>query len=219
MISVTAEQMREIDRYTIEEIGIPSIVLMENAKNAMINFIPLDGYEKYIVVVGVGNNGGDGLAIARDLILEDKETIVFIVGNVEKGSKDFLINYNILKNIEANIINIKEKSDLIILENTLTIDDIVIDGIFGTGLNSDIRGISKEVIEILNNSKAFKFSIDIPSGLDANTGKVLGVAVKSDYVVTLGIMKKGLENYSGHVTVEDIGIPKIVIEKVLGKQK
>ena len=216
MISVTAKQMREIDRYTIEEIGIPSIVLMENAKNAMVNFIPLDGYEKYIIVAGVGNNGGDGLAIARDLILEEKDTLVFIIGDIEKGSKDFLVNYNILKNINADITMIKVKEDLQKLIDVLTVDDIIIDGIFGTGISSDIKGIYYDVVGVLNSSKAFKFSIDIPSGLDADTGKVHKIAVNADYVVTLGLMKKGLENYSGHVTVEDIGIPKIVVEKVLG---
>ncbi len=217
MISVTAKQMREIDRYTIEEIGIPSIVLMENAKNAMINFIPLDGYEKYIIVAGVGNNGGDGLAMARDLILEEKETLVFVVGDISKASKDFLINYNILKNIKANIVNIKEDKDLIQLKESLTVGDIIVDAIFGTGLNSDVRGIAVKVIKVLNKSKSFKFSVDIPSGLNADTGEVQGIAVQADYVVTLGLMKKGLKDYNGQVTVENIGIPQIAIKKVLEK--
>ena len=215
MITVTAEQMRQIDKYTIEQIGIPSIVLMENAKNAMINYLPLDGYDKYIIIAGVGNNGGDALAMARDLILEEKDIYIYIIGDMEKGSKDFLINYNILKNINANILQIKEKNDLIFLEENLSIDSIVIDGIFGTGLTKEVRGIFMDTITMINSSKAFKFSIDIPSGMDADTGGIHGTVVNADYVVTLGLMKKGLENYEGEITVEDIGIPKIAVEAIL----
>lgn len=215
MISVTAEQMRAIDKYTIDKIGIPSIVLMENAKNSIMKYIPLDGYDKYIILAGVGNNGGDALAIGRDLVLEEKDTYIYIVGDINKGSVDFNINYNILKNIGVNIINLQKEEDLFKLEENLSIDSILIDGIFGTGLSSDIRGITVEIIEMINKSKTFKFSVDIPSGMDANTGEIHGVAVKADYVVTLGLMKKGLENYSDEISVEDIGIPKIAIEEVL----
>lgn len=157
MISVTAEEMRKIDKYAIEEIGIPSIVLMENAKNAMINYIPLDGYEKYIIVAGVGNNGGDALAMARDLILEEKETYIYIAGNLNKASEDFKINYNILKNIGGNIIALENEEDLLKLKENLSGDSIIIDGIFGTGLNSGIRGIIFEIIDIINSSNAFIF--------------------------------------------------------------
>ncbi len=215
MISVTAEQMRQIDRYTIEEIGIPSIVLMENAKNAMINYIPLDGYERYIVVSGVGNNGGDGLAMARDLILEDKEVIIYVVGDLKKASTDFMINYNILKNINSNINLLKSTDDLNRFKDSINDDSILIDGIFGTGLQRDIQGLIFDIINIINESKAFVFSIDIPSGMDADTGKTHGIAVEADYVVTLGLMKKGLEKYKGQITVEDIGIPKKAVEEIL----
>ncbi|HHX70849.1 MAG TPA: NAD(P)H-hydrate epimerase [Gallicola sp.] len=216
MISVTAEEMRKIDKYAIEEIGIPSIVLMENAKNAMINYIPLDGYEKYIIVAGVGNNGGDALAMARDLILEEKETYIYIAGNLNKASEDFKINYNILKNIGGNIIALENEEDLLKLKENLSGDSIIIDGIFGTGLNSGIRGIIFEIIDIINSSNAFIFSIDIPSGLDADTGAIHGTSINADLVVTLGLMKKGLLNYEGEVMVEKIGIPKQAVEAVLG---
>lgn len=215
MISVTAEQMRQIDKYTIEEIGIPSIVLMENAKNAMINYIPLDGYESYIVVAGVGNNGGDGLAMARDLILENKDVIIYIVGDLNKASKDFMINYNILKNIDGKVYLIKSENDFKKFKEDITEDSILIDGIFGTGLQRDIKGLIFDTINIINNSKAFVFSIDIPSGMNADNGEIHGIAIDADYVVTLGLMKKGLENYEGQITVEDIGIPKKAFDEVL----
>lgn len=219
MISISAEQMRQIDKFTIEEIGIPSIVLMENAKNAMMPYIPLDGYDNYVILAGVGNNGGDALAIGRDLALEEKDLSIFVVGDLNKGSKDFNINYNILKNIGMKIINIKGLEELEILKKKISIDSIIVDGIFGTGLNSDIRGIAVDVIETINNSKAFKFSVDIPSGMNADTGKIQGVGVNADYVVTLGLMKNGLKNYKGEISVEDIGIPKKSVNTILEKNK
>ena len=209
--------MRNIDKYTIEVIGIPSIVLMENAKNALIKSLPLNDYNKYIITAGVGNNGGDALAMARDLILKEKDTYIYIVGDIEKASKDFLINFNILKNIKANIIELKDNKDLAKLEENLSADSIVIDGIFGTGLRKEVRGIFMETINTINASEAFKFSIDIPSGLDADTGDVHGSVINADYVVTLGLMKKGLENYEGQIKVESIGIPKIAVEAILNK--
>lgn len=209
--------MRNIDKYTIEVIGIPSIVLMENAKNALIKSLSLNDYNKYIITAGVGNNGGDALAMARDLILKEKDTYIYIVGDIEKASKDFLINYNILKNIKANIIELKDNKDLAKLEENLSADSIVIDGIFGTGLRKEVRGIFMETINTINASEAFKFSIDIPSGLDADTGEIHGSVINADYVVTLGLMKKGLENYEGQIKVESIGIPKIAVEAILNK--
>jgi len=214
MLAITGKQMREIDRYTIEEIGIPSIVLMENAKNALMKHIPKD-YEKFIVLVGVGNNGGDGVAMFRDLLLMKKDCVLVIVGNLEKASKDFLVNYNIVKNLNGKIFVIDENLTLDEFKKMLDKDVFLIEGLFGTGLSRDIKGVYKDIIDIVNESEVFKFSIDIPSGVDSETGKIYNVAIDSDYVVTLACMKKGLLNWPKKVYVEDIGIPEIVVKKVL----
>ena len=214
MLAITGKEMREIDRVTIEEIGIPSIVLMENAKNALMKHIPED-YEKFIVLVGVGNNGGDGVAMFRDLILKGRDAKLVIVGNLEKASKDFLINFNIVKNLKGEIFIIDENLNLKDFEKMLNQDVFVIEGLFGTGLSRDIKGVYKDIIEIVNKSEAFKFSIDIPSGIDSETGKTYNIAIDADYTVTLACMKKGLINWPKQVYVEDIGIPEIVVNKVL----
>lgn len=214
MLAITGKEMREIDRVTIEEIGIPSIVLMENAKNALMKHIPED-YEKFIVLVGVGNNGGDGVAMFRDLILKGRDAKLVIVGNLEKASKDFLINFNIVKNLKGEIFIIDENLNLKDFEKMLNKDVFLIEGLFGTGLSRDIKGVYKDIIEIVNKSEAFKFSIDIPSGIDSETGKTYNIAIDADYTVTLACMKKGLINWPKQVYVEDIGIPEIVVNKVL----
>ena len=97
MISVTGNQMKAIDNYCIEKLGIPGIVLMENAALKVVKNIDLDEFTSFTIVCGVGNNGGDGLAVARHLYVLGKEVKVFLIGNIGKGSRDFDINYKILK--------------------------------------------------------------------------------------------------------------------------
>ena len=209
-----------IDKDAIEMVGIPSIVLMENAKNAIKNWIDQNtDYDKYIVVTGVGNNGGDGLALARDLYLDQKDVKVYIIGNIKNSTKDFEINLNILNNLEVDIINIKEKKDLEDLKSSITADTMIIDGIFGTGLSRDVEGLYKDAIEIINQSKGYVLSIDIPSGINAETGDIMGVAVDADTLLTLQLPKLFLKNYQKEYQVLDIGIPKLSIQRVLKAQK
>ncbi|MDU5223913.1 MAG: NAD(P)H-hydrate epimerase, partial [Finegoldia magna] len=103
MIYVTAEQMRQIDHYTINEIGIPSIVLMENAKAQISKHILDKKFAKAYVFASVGNNGGDGLAVARDIYIAEKYVKVYVIGKLEKASTDFKINYDILKKLDVEI--------------------------------------------------------------------------------------------------------------------
>lgn len=212
MIYLTAEQMKEVDRYTIEEIGIPSIVLMENAKRAVSKKILERDFDTCHIVAGIGNNGGDGLAVARDIYLKGKDVKVYLIGDPEKGSPDFKINYKILKNLKLDIISLDENTDFSISDR-----DIIVDAIFGTGLKRDIEGLFKNVIEKLNQKKAYKISIDMPSGLDSDDGSVHGILFESDLLVSLQCPKVGLKNYKGSFVVEEIGIPDISIERVLNK--
>lgn len=208
---ITREQMREMDRYAIEVIGIPSIVLMENAKHAMMKHLPQK--EKYVVVAGTGNNGGDGLAMARDLWIDKKDVFVFWMGN--HMSKDFAVQKRILENLHCPMENLQNEKQLL---DRLTKDTCVIDAIFGTGLNSDIKGIQKHVIASLNHSDAFVFSVDIPSGIDANDGSIHGICVKADRTVTLHDLKAGMKALE-NVWVEPIGIPQQAVDAVLLKSK
>src|SRR5699024_4898450 len=141
-----------------------------------------------------------------------------------KGSKDFKTNYNILKNIDADIFNISKKDDLNVLKNSLVTSDIVIDSIFGTGLSRDVEGLFSEAINLINKESKYIIAVDIPSGLSANTGDVLGTAIKGNKTITFQLMKKGLiedkaKDYIGQIIVEPIGMPEIAIHNVLNNIK
>jgi len=220
MISISCEEMKAMDSYAINNIGIPSIVLMENAALKVINNIDLNNIDSFTIVCGVGNNGGDGLAIARHLILSGKTVDLFIIGNLEKGTKDFNINLNILNNIDVDFININHEKDLDTLKKSIINNNMTIDSIFGIGLTRDVGGLFYDVIQIINQYSKDILSVDIPSGLDGNTGEALGISVKANKTVTFHHMKKGIVNrtiYTGKVIVEDIGIPKKATEIILEK--
>ncbi len=218
MISVTGNQMKAIDNYCIEKLGIPGIVLMENAALKVVKNIDLDKFNSFTIVCGVGNNGGDGLAVARHLHILDKEVKVFIVGNINKGSLDFNTNYNILKNMGLELIHIDSQESIETLNSSLKSTDMTIDALFGTGLSRNVEGLHKDVILSINENSNYILSIDIPSGMNSDTGEILGVAVKADITVTMQLMKKGLISNSsctGNVIVEPIGMPKVAIDTVL----
>jgi len=211
MESISCQEMKEIDSYAINTVGIPSIVLMENAALKVINNIDLN-FNNFTVVCGRGNNGGDGLAIARHLIIKGKKVRIYIAGDLKSGTEDFNINLNILKNLKAEIINIKDEKELLQLKEDLSVSDITIDALFGIGLKRNIEGLYLEIIKMINNESKQIISVDIPSGIDGDTGKPMGICVKADKTVTFHKMKKGLlncGNYTGEIIVEDIGIPNI----------
>ena len=147
--------------------------------------------KNYLVICGKGNNGGDGYAIARHLHSAGKNVNIFSLGN-ENLSKDCQVNYDICKNF-----NMKIFSDIKELDSLLLECDAIIEGIFGTGLNSNIEGIYKTVIEKINDYSHNRtvYSIDIPSGIDGNSGEILGVAVKADKTVSFVTYKKSFPKY------------------------
>lgn len=209
------DNCRKIDSETINKVGIPSIVLMENAANGITNIIK-DMGNKIVIFCGVGNNGGDGLVVARKLYLLDKDVEVVLVGNTKKISNDCNLNLEIIKNLNISIINIEKEEDIknTLIEKVMKADYIV-DSIFGIGLNRDISGIYKDVIEIMNKYSRFTVAIDIPSGMDSNTGEELGKAVKADITCTVEVMKRGFMStkaidLTGDIKIVNIGIPDYI---------
>lgn len=220
MLTISCEEMKAMDSYAIENIGIPSIVLMENAAIKVVDNIDLEKINSFTVVCGVGNNGGDGLAIARHLILNKKKVALFIIGNLDKGTKDFNVNLNILKNMEIEFINIHSEIKLESLKESLIQNDLTIDSIFGIGLTREVGGIFKEVISLINDRSNKTLSVDIPSGLDGDTGEVLGICVKATKTVTFHLAKKGLlknKEYTGEIIIEPIGIPEKATNTILNR--
>ena len=203
---VDAQTMKSIDDYTIKEIGLPSMVLMERAALAVANEIVrhINKDDRILAVCGRGNNGADGIAAARILKLKGYNADVLMLGDEDKCSKESKEQINIAKNFGISIYN---KAD--ISEYT-----IIIDSMFGIGLNSQVRGEYLDYINLINDGNNIVFSVDIPSGVSATSGKILGKAIKADYTITFGYNKIGLIlypacDYGGNVTVADIGFGEI----------
>lgn len=206
--TISREEMREVDRRAVEDFGIPSILLMENAAVAVVREI--SDYARFAVVCSVGSNGGDGLAIARHLCVLGKDVRVFIIGDTEKGSPDFNTNLTIMTHLAPDVINLLNDDNFEDFVSALKGCETCVDAIFGTGLNRPLEGIYKKAVEAINKNAFHVVSVDIPSGLDANTGEELGAAVRAHKTVTFHRMKKCLDiapEFSGDITVAYIGVP------------
>ncbi|CEO35346.1 carbohydrate kinase [[Clostridium] sordellii] len=174
-----------VDNYCSETLKIPLIVMMENAALKAYKHINKKEFKNYTIVCGVGNNGGDGLAIARHLIAQGKNVEVFLVGKIEKLSECSKINYQILKNMQIDINTIEDMNDtkdLNKLKMGINKSDLLVDAIFGTGLKREVTGVFKECINIINEYKNI-YSIDVPSGINCDNGEVLGICVKANKTI------------------------------------
>ncbi|NLY20621.1 MAG: NAD(P)H-hydrate epimerase [Tissierellia bacterium] len=208
---ITCDKMKKADAYAINSIKVPSIVLMENAAIGFVNALNFENYNNIGIICGVGNNGGDGLAIARQLVIKNKNVSVYIVGNIEKSTIDFNINLEILKNLSIPIKFISNKSELSDSLDSLKKCDLYIDGIFGIGLTREVDGIFYDTIEFMNSQNTPIYSIDIPSGLNGDTGNPMGISVKANHTVTFHKMKVGLadaSDYTGKISIAHIGVPE-----------
>lgn len=223
----TSMSTKILDEACVNEYKIPLIIMMENAVLSSIKHLDTDLHNRYIVVSGVGNNGGDGLGIARQLKARGKEVKVFIVGDIRKITPCSKTNLDIIKamDIRCDIIDIREKNKDILkeLEYDVKNSDAVIDCIFGTGLEREIRGTFKDIINIINLSGNFVYSIDVPSGINATTGEILGICIKADKTISFEFYKRGFlkykaKEYTGEVIVEHIGIPENILDKYSDKE-
>ncbi|KIR02041.1 YjeF protein, function unknown [Lachnospiraceae bacterium TWA4] len=206
---VNASQMKEIDRYTIEEIGIPSMVLMESAARSVAYAVKekASKEDKIVSICGVGNNGADGIAAARILKNWGYNASVVVIGSELKATNEWLNQKKIAKNLDVEFTTDFSDADSI---NA----DIVIDAIFGIGLSRKITGTYLEVIQTVNKSNAYVISVDIASGVSASDGQILNDAIKADETITFGYEKVGMLvypgiEYSGNVKVCDIGFAPI----------
>ncbi len=219
MRAVTAEEMKNIDRYAIEQLGIPSLLLMENAALRTIDAIDLEKRHSFAVFCGTGNNGGDGLAIARGLHALGKEVRVFLVGDPKRASEEFSVNRATLEHLNLEVSQVETLGDLDTMMTQLGKVNTIIDCLFGTGLNREVKGVAAVVIEQINQSRIFTISVDLPSGLDADRGNIWGTFVEPGLVVCLEMLKKGLvSNPYIHCPIRlvPIGIPEEAKRAILG---
>lgn len=208
-----SNEMKEIDFRAVNEYGIPGIVLMENAAWSILKHLEQLGAKNIVIVCGGGNNGGDGFALARLLFARGISVAIYCFKDASKIKGDAKINFEILLKM-----GIKINNDIEELKRDIKIADIIVDAIFGTGLTGEIKGLYREVIEIINSSSKYILSVDIPSGIDSNSGKMLGTSIFADETVTFGCMKYGHllslgREASSKVYVENISIPQACIDK------
>lgn len=212
--ALNSEMARFVDKYTMEQMKVPGIVLMERAALAVANKVAEIAVRykrdvKIAVVCGCGNNGADGVALARILTWQGLITEIIIVGNEKNATEEFILQKEIAMNshmVFSNKFDFKEY-------------DIVVDALFGTGLSREITGKYSDVINSINESSSYVISVDIPSGIDASDGRVLGVAVKAACTVTFGYHKIGMilypgREYSGEVVVADIGLYPFAVNEI-----
>lgn len=218
MKAVTPDQMRQIDHTAIDGYGIPGVVLMENAGAAVAKEIfklPAHKRNRVSLIAGKGNNGGDVMVIARHLHNNAVNTVVYLMGKQHEIKGDSRINLNILNKMGMEIKEINCDDDLCRLEKDLEWSQIVVDGILGTGFKGEITGIARKVIDAINNSGRFVVSVDIPSGVNGETGRICGACVQAHITVTLGYPKTGLLQHpgasrAGRLIVSDISIPRSI---------
>ncbi len=221
MIKVTTSaEIKNLDKLATDLYNIPSIILMENAAIGVIDFISELSKEKiitnFLIFCGHGNNGGDGFAIARHLTNRGFNVCTVLIGNPEKLTNDAKINFDILNKISEKEENLKifiNPSKLNKLKNVFDEPfDVIIDALLGTGLNTDIREPFLSAINWMNNYKAIKIAVDIPTGLSSDNGKILGKSFIADYTLTMGLPKVGLfindgPRVSGKIQIVDISYP------------
>ena len=202
---VDSDKMKNIDKYTMEVIKVPPLVLMERAAMEVAYKVKqaINKEDRILVVCGPGNNGADGVAAGRILFLQGYQVAILLLFEREKCSEQMKVQLTIAENLCISIDNSKKTYEY----------NIIIDALFGIGLSKPIEGRLAKIINEINESNQKVFSVDIPSGISADTGKVMNVAIKADYTITFGYMKHGLILYpglefAGEINVADIGFPK-----------
>lgn len=223
MYLVTAKEMRELDRLTIEEYGTPGHVLMERAgagaTDALLQTFPHVRDTAVLVFAGKGNNGGDGFVMARLLKKHGVKCEVLLAAEKNEITGDALRNLHAFVKMRGKITEVTESSQLHRIQEKLNRSGLVVDALLGTGLNAPVRGLIANLIDLINMSGLPVVAVDIPSGLDADRGEPLGNAVQAELTVTFGCPKRGQIGdpgaaYIGRLAVVDIGIAAEAIEKV-----
>jgi len=225
---VTREQMREMDRMTIEETGLPGVVLMENAgrgaAEVAVQMMAKTKSQSVMVMCGRGNNGGDGYVVARYLVNWGHRVRVCSLCALDEVEGDVRTHMDVLLAMHADVRPVVEHTELAAAARRFSHTHLVVDAILGTGLSGEVRDIYADAIDVINAGSVPVLSVDVPSGLDADTGKPLGRAVEATRTATfhapkVGFRQKGASKYVGKVVVVDIGIPKDVTRAVMRARK
>lgn len=223
---VSSEQMKKIDEDCIKE-GILGLTLMEKAGKGFVEVLSEKftnlKEKKVLVLVGKGNNGGDGLVVARRLFKGGTKVKIVLLASPPEMAENTKINFDKAKGLGIDFVEYsKEKQNIFKIEIEKT--DLIVDAIFGTGFKSDIPEPIDELIELINNSKKFIVACDIPSGINGTTGKISNICICADLTVTFGLPKRGLflspgRDFVGEIRIVNIGIPSSIMERVVVKER
>ena len=211
----TNKEAKAIDTHAIQTVGLPSLVLMEKAAMSVVSVLTAREQKKakVLVVCGTGNNGGDGIAVARILHEMGYPAAVTVIGETEHMTEETKRQLEIAAQCEVPVLSISSITEYPF--------DVIVDGIFGIGLNRDVEDVYEKIIADINGSGAKIYSLDIPSGINGTTGTVMNKAVRADCTITFGINKLGLVlhpgcEYAGEVIVADIGFPNVSVQNTMG---
>jgi NAD(P)H-hydrate epimerase len=217
---LTREVVRALDRRAIEEYGVPGVVLMENAGRGAAEVLRGLGISGRVTICcGKGNNGGDGFVIARHLDNHQVPVQVLLFAQPQELTGDAAINYRIIACSGVPLtVHAGDSFDEMALLQELATAEWVVDALFGTGLSGPLRPPFDRVIAAINESQARIFAVDIPSGLDCDTGMPLGPTIRAEHTVTFVAPKKGFaapaaREWLGQAHVVDIGAPRVLLEQ------
>ena len=210
--TITADKMRQVEEKA-HKMGILRVFMMENAGSGVADYMVKKfkklNKKKVVVVAGAGNNGGDAFVAARHLAYYGAKITVILLGSPsDVKTEEARTNWGILEKMNSTdlMFTMEVNKEIIKMINNA---DIIIDGIFGTGIKGSISEPHSSAIDAINRSRAYKVAVDVPSGLDPDTGKIHDKCVKTDATITFHRMKKGLpkRNVCGKIIVAPIGIP------------
>ena len=219
--SLARDEVRDIDRRAIEDIGVPGTVLMENAGRGTADLIEGLGIKGPVVIVaGRGNNGGDGFVVARHLDCHGYAVRVLLIAESSELHGEAAINWRIVKNSGIACQELGNAPEMAAVESAVSEAAWTVDGLLGTGTRGEIQDPVRSVIQCLTKSAERILSIDLPSGLDCETGKPLGPCINAQHTATFVARKKGFDapgacQYTGEVHVIDIGVPRTLLEQYL----
>ena len=223
--TLTREQVRALDRRAIEDYGIPSALLMENAGRACAEAaLELLGHKcgaLVVVMCGPGNNGGDGFVLARTLLNRGYRVEVFFVARLSRiaeASEDVQLNASLWEGLGGEIVELATSDQLAPAALRFRAADLIVDAMFGTGLTRELNTRLCEVVDASRSAKRPVLAVDVPSGLDANTGEVFGEAISATTTVSFVAAKPGFyldrgPELCGRIVIAEIGIPRAFIEE------
>jgi len=211
----TREQVRALDADAIDRLGVPGLVLMENAGASAARIILERAHgslSRVLIVGGVGQNGGDAWVVARKLLTHGVVPRCMLVGERDKVKGDAAINLSILLKLGLAVEAVSNAAELLTLQSAAANATLIVDGMFGTGLDRPLAGLYAEAVKRMNAGPGMRVALDLPSGIDANTGQVLGIAIEAAMTITFAAHKRGLHQHpgvrhAGELHCVDIGVP------------